>query len=69
MCPANPELPIENLGLYFSAAETQLLLSDEQTADDQAETAIRFKLAWLGQQNIESVLGRNLKALLKSKGI
>lgn len=69
MCPANPELPIENLKLHFSAAETQRLLSDEKAANDQAETGIRFKLAWLGQPNMESVLGRNLRALLKAKDI
>lgn len=69
VCPANPELPIENSGLSFSAAETRVLLSNEQTTDDQVETGIRFKLAWLGQPYIESVLGRNLKALLHSKGI
>jgi len=69
MCPANPELPIENLKLHFSAAETQRLLSDEKTANDQAETGIRFKLAYLGQPNIESVLGRNLRAFLKAKDL
>lgn len=69
MCPANPELPIKNSGLSFSAAETQQLLSNEQASDDQAETGIRFKLAWLGQPYIESVLGRNLKALIQSKDI
>ena len=68
-CPANPELPIEDSGLCFSAAETRVLLSNEQTMDDQTETGIRFKLAWLGQPYIESVLGRNLKALLHSKGV
>jgi epoxyqueuosine reductase len=68
-CPANPELPVERSGLSFSAAETRRLLSSEQSADTQTETGIRFKLAWLGQPYIESVLGRNLKALLKSKTI
>jgi len=69
VCPANPELTVENLGLRFSAAETRALLSNEQTTDGQAETGIRFKLAWLGQPYLESVLGRNLKALLNSKGM
>ena len=69
MCPANPELTVENSGLCFSAAEPGALLSNEQTAGGQAETGIRFKLAWLGQPYFESVLGRNLKALLPSKGI
>jgi epoxyqueuosine reductase len=68
-CPANPELEIEDTGLSFSAAETRLLLSGKQTADDRAESGIRSKLAWLGQPYIESVLGRNLKALIQSRDI
>ena len=64
-CPANPELKIEHTGLVFSAAETRLLLSGNSAADDRAETGIRAKLAWLGQPYIESVLGRNLRALLQ----
>ncbi len=66
-CPANPELQIEHTGLFFSAAETRLLLSGHSTADDRAETGIRMKLAWLGQPYIESVLGRNLLALTQSE--
>jgi epoxyqueuosine reductase len=69
VCPANPEMPIEKSGLGFSAAETRWLLSDEQTSNNQTETGIRFKLAWLGQPYIESVLGRNLKALIQSRGV
>ena len=68
-CPANPELPVERSGLSFSAAETRRLLSGERSADGQTETGIKFKLAWLGQPYIESVLGRNLRALLKAKGV
>jgi epoxyqueuosine reductase len=66
-CPANPELRIEDTGLNFSAAETSRLISTKATTDDRAETGIRAKLAWLGQPYVESVLGRNLRALLKSK--
>lgn len=66
-CPANPELPIEDTGVSFSAAETRLLLSEEAAADDRANTGIRSKLAWLGQPYSEPVLGRNLRALLRSK--
>jgi epoxyqueuosine reductase len=68
-CPANPELPVEDTGLSFSAAETRLLLSGKAEADDRAESGIRLKLAWLGQPYIEHVLGRNLKALVKSRNI
>jgi epoxyqueuosine reductase len=66
-CPANPKLPIEDTGLNFSAAETLLLLSDKSSADNRAETGIHIKLAWLGQPYVESVLGRNLRALKQSK--
>lgn len=66
-CPANPELPIEHTGLIFSDTETRLLLSDESTPEDRAETGIRMKLAWLGQPYVESVLGRNLLALKQSR--
>ncbi|MBN1570403.1 MAG: hypothetical protein JXA73_21350 [Acidobacteria bacterium] len=66
-CPANPDLPVESTGLVFSAAETRILLSDESTPDDRAETGIRMKLAWLGQPYVESILGRNLFALTRSK--
>jgi epoxyqueuosine reductase len=67
-CPANPELPIEDTGLVFSAAETRLLLSDElNVLEGRTETGIRAKLAWLGQPYAEPVLGRNLCALAKSQ--
>jgi epoxyqueuosine reductase len=65
-CPANPELPVEHTGLRFTADETRVLLSGKPTADNRAETGIRMKLAWLGQPYVESVLGRNLRALLNS---
>jgi len=66
-CPANPESRIEDTGLSFSAAETRRLLAPKSTDDERAETGIRAKLAWLGQPYVESVLGRNLCALLQSK--
>jgi len=69
VCPVNPELPIEKSGLSFSAAETRSLLSNEQSSGGQTETGIRFKLSWLGQPSIESILGRNLKALIQSRSI
>jgi len=66
-CPANPELPIERSSLCFSAAETRLLLSTNAPADNRAETAIRTKLAWLGQPYAEPVFGRNLRALINKR--
>jgi epoxyqueuosine reductase len=68
-CPANPELPVEHTGLRFTADETRVLLSGKPTADNRAETGIRMKLAWLGQPYVESVLGRNLRALLNSGSV
>jgi epoxyqueuosine reductase len=65
-CPVNPELRTEDTGLAFSAAETRWLLSPDFAAADRAETGIQIKLAWLGQPYVESVLGRNLRALLNA---
>jgi hypothetical protein len=62
-------LPIEHLGLRFSAIETRILLSSESAADDRTETAIRTKLAWLGQPYAEAVLGRNLRALINKRSL
>lgn len=63
-CPANPELPIEYTGLVFSAAETRFLVSGKSTIDNSVEAGIHFKLAWLGQPSVETIFGRNLKALI-----
>ncbi len=62
-CPANPELPISATGVVFSRAETGTLLACEAN-DSWDEGGIRAKLAWLGQSDAESILGRNLRALI-----
>ena len=67
VCPVNPPLQVEDTGLAFSAAETRWMLSIGSTDSERAETGVRAKLAWLGQPNVESVLGRNLRALLQSQ--
>jgi epoxyqueuosine reductase len=68
-CPKNPELPVEDTGVRFSAAETRLLLrNDLPEMSAGAENGIRSKLAWLGQPYAEPVLGRNLRALVKAAG-
>ncbi len=67
VCPANPELTIEDTGLTFSSAETQLLISEKGKLDARAETGIRSKLAWLGQSYSEPVFGRNLHALMQAR--
>lgn len=68
-CPANPKLPVVSSGVCFSAAETRVLLDGEETGCERSEgrIGIRAKLAWLGQPYAESVLGRNLRALLERR--
>jgi epoxyqueuosine reductase len=66
-CPANPKLTVEETGLCFSASETRALLDSDPVGDRREETGIRAKLAWLGQPYAEPVLGRNLRALLKTR--
>jgi epoxyqueuosine reductase len=69
-CPANPELKVEDTGVRFSNAETRLLLSQDLTnMSSGTENGIRSKLAWLGQPYVEPVLGRNLRALVRAKGL
>jgi epoxyqueuosine reductase len=65
-CPVNPQLRIDDTGLSFSSFETRWLLSRDAAADSRAETGIQIKLAWLGQPYVESILGRNLRALLNA---
>jgi epoxyqueuosine reductase len=68
-CPVNPRLPVEDGGLSFSLAETRALLDSGPAASPRNETGIRTKLAWLGQPYAEPVLGRNLQALLRARGV
>ena len=66
-CPVNPELTVEDTGVRFSASETKVLLSGDATMPGAGtENGIRSKLAWLGQPAVESLLGRNLRALMQS---
>ncbi len=67
-CPANPELPISTTAVNFSRDETAILLSGS-SVDWSGKSGIRAKLAWLGQSDAESVLGRNLRALIDRSGI
>jgi hypothetical protein len=53
--------------MSFTANETRWLLSNRLEPDERSETGIRAKLAWLGQPYVESVLGRNLRAVLQSE--
>jgi epoxyqueuosine reductase len=66
-CPANSELPVEETGVHFTEGETRELCAAEQGAK-RDETGLRMKLAWLGRSDPESVLGRNLRALIEARG-
>lgn len=67
-CPANDELEVVDIGLEFSEEESRVLLGGLPESRGSAECGIRFKLSWLGQPNVEEVLGRNLRALLDAQG-
>ncbi len=66
-CPANPELPVEETGIVFSAQETEALLAGRTDRDGPARDGIRAKLDRLGRMREEAVLGRNLRALLEAR--
>ena len=65
-CPANPPLVIEETGVRFSAAETRALLEPAGASTGRTESAIRIKLAWLGQSYSGAAIGRNLRALVNA---
>lgn len=68
-CPANPELPVEETGLCFSASETEFLLSTEAADGGITDAGIQSKFAWVGQTYAEPVIGRNLRALKDARQI
>ena len=67
VCPANPELPVEDTGLHFSVQETRALLHNCDQLPAGITSGIRKKLAWLGPAYLEAVLGRNLAALVEAR--
>ena len=67
-CPANPELEVEDAGVHFTEGETRGLLRAAQRGGERDETGLRMKLAWLGRNDPESLLGRNLRALMDARG-
>jgi epoxyqueuosine reductase len=67
-CPANPELPVEETGVHFTEGETRELLRAAEEGAERDETGVRMKLAWLGRNDPESLLGRNLRALIEARG-
>ena len=65
-CPANPELPFENSGIVFTAAETNALLAGTDEPEGPVGDGIRVKLEQLGQSYRDPSLGRNLRALVEA---
>jgi len=67
-CPANAELPIERSGVTFTSEETAALLAGRDHCG-RAWLGIHAKLEQLGLSAPERlVIGRNLRALLRSRG-
>lgn len=67
-CPVNPRLATLTSGVTFSSDETRVLLGEGGSTDGRSEDSIRSKLNDLGQASAESVLGRNLRALVDRSG-
>jgi epoxyqueuosine reductase len=65
VCPANPELPVEESGVAFDAEETAALLEGNE-AGCRARVGLNAKIARLGQEHHRAMLGRNLRALVDS---
>jgi epoxyqueuosine reductase len=65
-CPVNPALPIEDSGLSFSPTETTALLEAGENLPPAVRNSLRIKLAWLGRGHMETLLGRNLAALVRT---
>lgn len=66
-CPANPELPVENSGVVFTADETSALLAADGEPEGPVGDGIRAKLEQLGQGYRNPVLSRNLRALVETR--
>jgi epoxyqueuosine reductase len=64
VCPANPELPVDEVGMRFTREETAALLAEGSLGEKRSEAGFRTKLAWLGRPDAEEILARNLRALL-----
>lgn len=62
-CPANPTLRIEHTGVVFTREETRALVAGSERAGP-AWAGIRGHLEEMGQPYQESVIGRNLRAVV-----
>ena len=66
-CPANTALDIQDAGVVFTAEETSTLLAGAAEPVGPVWDAIREKLGRLGR-NEDTVIGRNLRAMLRAAG-
>ena len=65
VCPLNKELlEYVDTGVSFTAEETGKILSDERDTSDPIWQGIKAKVTQLDMLDYESILGRNLRALL-----
>jgi len=67
-CPANPRLEISSSGVIFSADETRALLGEGAPAGGRNGDGLRRKLDEFGLAEEETLLGRNLRALIDRRG-
>jgi len=67
-CPANPRLEIASSGVVFSTDETRALLGEGAPAGGRKGDGLRGKLDELGLAEEETLLGRNLRALIERRG-
>lgn len=66
-CPENPELRVEPSGVVFTREETAAILKANGRTGPVWDR-VRLKLEELGQPEAETVLGRNLAALIAARG-
>lgn len=66
-CPANPRLEIANSGVIFSTDETMALLGEGTPAGGRNGDGVRRKLDELALAEEETLLGRNLRALIERR--
>jgi hypothetical protein len=60
-------LPVERTGVVFTREETRALLAESADHLGPAWDGLREKLTLLGQPGVESILGRNVRALVANR--
>lgn len=66
-CPANPALPVENSSVVFTEEETSYLLGQSGGDDGPVRDSIRGKLDLLGRPDPDTLIARNLRALVSQQ--